>query len=115
MSRSGPRTVSSATSVRKRHRPVLCSAFTRSCNFQPTAPLRRAFDVDLRCCAAAYSDLRQPEPWLSLVSLGFMTRPALIAIPVWNRAPVFLQAMVIAELIDDVGGVMPDIFMVANR
>jgi hypothetical protein len=33
MSRSALRTVSSATSFRKRHHPVLCSASTRSCKF----------------------------------------------------------------------------------
>jgi len=58
--------------------------------------------------------LRQPEPWLSLVSLGFMTRPALTAIPLWNRLPVLLRAIVLAELIADIGGLMPDLFMVAN-
>ncbi len=43
-----------------------------------------------------------------------MTRPALIAIPLWNRLPVLLRAIVLAELIADIGGLMPDLFMVAN-
>ncbi len=43
-----------------------------------------------------------------------MTRPALTAIPLWNRLPVLLRAIVVAELIADIGGLMPDLFMVAN-
>src|SRR5712691_2871468 len=61
MSRFAPRTVSSATSVRKRHRPVLCSAFTRSCNFPPTAPLRYIFGVDLGWRAATSCNLRPAD------------------------------------------------------
>ena len=43
-----------------------------------------------------------------------MTRPAFIAIRLWNRLPVLLRAIVLAELIADIGGLMPDLFMVAN-
>jgi len=41
-SRFAPETVLSAISARERHRPVLCSAFTRSCNFPPTAEIGRS-------------------------------------------------------------------------
>ena len=50
MSRSAPETASSATFIRKRHRPVPCSAFTRSCNFPPTSE-RRSTDGILRARA----------------------------------------------------------------
>jgi membrane protease YdiL (CAAX protease family) len=43
-----------------------------------------------------------------------MTRPVFMAIRLWNRLPVVLRAIVLAELIADIGGLMPDLFMVAN-
>src|SRR5260370_33249639 len=43
-----------------------------------------------------------------------MTRPVFMAIRLWNRFPVVLRAIVLAELIADIGGLMPDLFMVAN-
>ena len=43
-----------------------------------------------------------------------MSRPVSTAIRLWNRLPVVLRAIVLAELIADIGGLMPDLFMVAN-
>ena len=43
-----------------------------------------------------------------------MSRSVSIAIRLWNRLPVVLRAIVLAELIADIGGLLPDLFMVAN-
>ena len=43
-----------------------------------------------------------------------MSRLVSIAIRLWNRLPVVLRAIVLAELIADIGGLLPDLFMVAN-
>src|SRR4029077_14884567 len=43
-----------------------------------------------------------------------MSRPVSIAVRIWNRLPVVLRAIVLAELIADIGGLMPDVFLVAN-
>jgi membrane protease YdiL (CAAX protease family) len=43
-----------------------------------------------------------------------MPRPVSIAIRLWNRLPVVLRAIVLAELVADIGGLLPDLFMVAN-
>lgn len=32
----------------------------------------------------------------------------------WNRLPIVLRAIILAELIADIGGLLPDLFMVAN-
>src|SRR5204863_5398935 len=56
MLRSARGTVLSATSIQKRHRPVLCSAFTRSCNFPPTSE-RTSTDGIVR----AHAQLREEK------------------------------------------------------
>src|SRR5438552_4517428 len=55
-SRSAPGRVSSATFIRKRHRPVLWSAFTRSCNF-PSTSERTSTDGIVR----AHTQLREEK------------------------------------------------------
>ncbi len=43
-----------------------------------------------------------------------MNQVWLIAVRFWNRLPVIVRALVLAELIADVGGLLPSVFMVAN-